>query len=211
MERSGRDPWGIGGGTPFGEVLLAGVLFGLTGRFGVFKPPNPDCRILSRVVAFVGGGNLRAGRLGRSSCSGSFVSSGPYVGASSPDGRRTGRGGGAGDFSDRIEERVGKAGRDGLTGGEGEAPLPRNEDSFEVNPLVRPLSLESDLDSEREGGCTSIGSSLIRLGGNTGSSVSPQAGALMRPLPVVPVVLVELTDVVDAPRPRLFTVVAVVE
>lgn len=57
-----------------------------------------------------------------------------------------------------------------------------------------------DLDS-RGGGLRSARSSLGRFGGNAGSSASPHAGALILPL------LLELTDVVEAPR----TLVAAVE
>lgn len=78
--------------------------------------------------------------------------------------------------------------------------MPRKDDNLEVNPL--------SFDSERGGGggsCASI-SSWVRFGGSLGNSVWPQAGAFMRLLPVD---WYELTEVVDAPRPRLWAVAAV--
>lgn len=72
--------------------------------------------------------------------------------------------------------------------------MPRGAEIFDVKPPTL------DLDS-RGGGLRSSRSSLGRLGGNGGSSASPQAGALILPLPL------ELTNVVEAPR----TLVAAVE
>jgi len=100
--------------------------------------------------------------------------------------------------------RDGKDSRDGEE--EDSVSLPRKDDIFELKPFLKPkplmLGLDSDdLDSERGGGLKSAKSSLGRLGGSAGSSISPQAGALMRPLPL------ELTEVVEAPR----TLVAAVE
>lgn len=73
--------------------------------------------------------------------------------------------------------------------------LPRKDDIFEVRLLTL------DLDSGRGGGLKSTGSSLGRLGGSVGNSVSPHAGALILLLPL------ELTEVVEAPRPTLVAAV----
>lgn len=96
----------------------------------------------------------------------------------------------------------GRDGKDGKLGrvadGEDAVSLPRNDDIFELKPFLNPkplMLLDSEgLDSERGGGLKSARSSFGRLGGSVGSSVSPHAGALMRPLPL------ELMDVVEAPR-----------
>lgn len=76
---SGREASGIGGGGPFGAVLL-----GRDGRLGLLFP-NPSC-LASCIVGADGGGGrfLRAGRLGLESRDAAFV----VVGT--PDGRRGG-------------------------------------------------------------------------------------------------------------------------
>lgn len=192
LERSGRDPVGTGGGTLLS--LSEGVLFGLGGML-LFSPPNPRCRASGILFTAEGGGNRRAGSLGLTSSS-STSSIEPLGCVSAPDGRRGGCRGPGGDESlaDGLDDRLG---RDAVEVEEDEDPgsLPRKEDSFPVNPPVL------NLDSDRVAGFRSIGSSFGRLGGSTGSSVSPHAGALMRPLPI------ELIDVVEAPRPQLVAVV----
>lgn len=194
--RSGRDPVGTGGGTLLAALFPVGVLLGLGGMLGLlFSPPNPSCRGSGRLFTAEGGGSRRAGRLGLTSSS----SASPWVSldcVSTPDGRRGGSRGPAGDGS-RADGREGTLGRDDVDVGEDEDPgiFPRRADSFPVNPLLL------NLDSDRGAGVRSIGSSLGRLGGSTGRSVSPHAGALMRPFPL------ELRDVVEAPRPTLVAVV----
>lgn len=195
LVRSGLDPVGTGGGT-LAAPFSVGVLLGLGGILGfLFNPPNPDCRAFAILFAAEGGGSGRFGSLGLASSS-SASPFAPLVSVSTPDGRRRGSRGTEGDESlaDRRERILG---RDGVEEDEEEDPgsFPRREESFPVNPL------ELNLDSERGAGVRSIGSSFGRLGGSTGSSVSPHAGALMRPLPL------ELTDVVDVPRPTLVAVV----
>jgi hypothetical protein len=193
LARSGRDPVGTGGGTLL--PLSEGVLFGL-GILGLlFSPPNPRCRESGILFTEEGGGNRRAGSLGLASSS-SASSIEPFGCVSAPEGRRGGSRGPGGDES-LADGRDDKLGRDAVEVEEDDDPgsLPRKADSFPVNPPVL------NLDSDRVAGFRSTGSSFGRLGGSTGSSVSPHAGALMRPLPM------ELTDVVEAPRPRLVAVV----
>lgn len=173
-----------------------GVLFGLGGILGLlFSPPNPSCRASGILFIAEGGGNRRAGRLGLASSSLASPLE-PSVCVSAPDGRRGRTRGTEGDES-LADGRHDRLGRDAVEVEEDEDPgiLPRKEDNFPVNPPAL------DLDSDRVAGFRSIGSSFGRLGGSTGSSVSPHAGALMRPLPM------ELTDVVEAPRPTLVAVV----
>lgn len=194
LARSGRDPVGTGGGTLL--PLTEGVLFGLGGMLGLlFSPPNPRCRASGILFTADGGGNRRATRLGLASSS-SASSIEPLGCVSAPEGRRGGSRGPGGDES-LADGRDDRLGRDAVEVEEDEDPgsLLRKADSFPVNPPVL------NLDSDRVAGFRSTGSSFGRLGGSTGSSVSPHAGALMRPLPM------ELTDVVEAPRPRLVAVV----
>lgn len=196
LARSGRDPVGTGGGTLLAAPFSVGVLLGRAGILGLlFRPPKPSFRASGRLFTAEGGGNRRAGRLGLASSS-SASPLVPLICVSTPDGRRVGSRGTEGDGS-LADGREGTLGRDGVEEDDDEDPgiFPRRADSFPVNPPVL------NLDSERGGGVKSIGSSFGRLGGSTGSSVSPHAGALIRPLPV------ELTDVVEAPRPTLVAVV----
>lgn len=73
--------------------------------------------------------------------------------------------------------------------------------NFEVNLEDKPPKLLLLLRVGRGGG-SAIGSFGLR-GGSVGSSVSPHAGAFMRPFPV------EFTEVVEAPRPAVAAVDAV--
>lgn len=105
-----------------------------------------------------------------------------------------GSGGGGGD-SVRADGRKGILGRES----EGIDFLPRKADIFDVSPLT------ADFDSVRGSGVKSTGVSFARFGGSAGSSVSPHAGALIRPFPL------EFSEVVEAPRPTLVAFVATVE
>lgn len=203
LDRSGRDPCGIGGGVLFAvEVLL-----GLEGMAGLLRdPPYPDSRASLISVADGVGGSRRGGRPGTGSAYD------PFDTGSCSEGRRAGRRGANSphDPFERVscsEGRRGSCGtvdssdcdlgRNGMLGREGAADdlsLPRKAEIFDVNPPIL------DLDS-RGGGLVSTKSSLGRLGGNAGRSVSPHAGAWILPLPL------ELIDAVEAPR----TPVAVVE
>lgn len=198
LARSGRDPVGTGGGTLLVAPFSVGVLLGRGGMLGLLlSPPNPNLRASGRLFTVEGGGKRRAGRLGfASSSSPSASQMVPFVCVSTPDGRREGSRGTEGEGSP-ADGREGTLGRVGVEEVDDEDPgiFPRRADSFPVNPAVL------NLDSERGVGVKSIGSSFGRLGGSTGSSVSPHAGALIRPLPV------ELTDVVEVPRPTLVAVV----
>lgn len=88
LDRSGREPSGIGGGVPLDAVLL-----GLGGIVGLLLP-NPNCLASLICAAAGGGGNaLRIGRL-------TLVSSPvPFVSACTPDGRRGGSRGTGGSSS----------------------------------------------------------------------------------------------------------------
>jgi hypothetical protein len=79
LDRSGREPSGIGGGVPLEADLL-----GLGGIVGLLSP-NPNC-LASLICAAVGGGGnvLRIGRLALESSPVRFVS------ACTPGGRRGG-------------------------------------------------------------------------------------------------------------------------
>lgn len=79
LDRSGREPCGIGGGVPPGAVLL-----GRDGRLGLLLP-NPNCRASCILAADGGGGSvLRMGKLGATS------GDAPFWSACAPDGRRGG-------------------------------------------------------------------------------------------------------------------------
>lgn len=215
LERSGREPCGIGGGVP----LLVGALL---------RSPKPVFRILLRSDADALGGSLRAGRAGLDSS----ASLPPFDCASRPEGRRGGNCGTGGAFplacgregKVGVEDslgREGRLGRDGKLGREdeedeeGAGAFPRMELNLAVRPPDRPPRVEDDLedrpprveddlDSERGAGVRSI-SSFGRFGGSAGSVVSPHAGALILPFAVP----VEFTEVVEAPRTLVAVVFAV--
>jgi hypothetical protein len=163
----------------------------------LFSPPNPDFRASWRSKLDGVGGNRRGGKPGAGS------SAAPLDCTSCPEGRREGSCG-----ADCASAAFGRDGKDGKLSRDEEdededaVSLPRKDDIFVLKPFLKPKPVrDDDLDSELGGGLKSARSSFGRLGGSAGSSVSPHAGALMRPLPL------ELTDVVEAPR----TLVAAVE
>lgn len=88
LDRSGREPCGIGGGVPLGAVLL-----GLGGKVGLVLP-NPNC-LASLICAAVGGGG-NVFRIGRLTLESSLV---PFVSVCTPDGRRGGSRGTGGSSS----------------------------------------------------------------------------------------------------------------
>lgn len=216
LERSGREPCGIGGGAP----LLVGVLLALPGIEGrLSRSPKPVFRMLFRCDADALGGSLRAGRAGLDSS----VSLPPFDCACRPEGRRGGNCGPGGSFPSAcgregrvgVEDPLGRESRLGRDGKlkreeeeeeeeEGAGAFPRMELNLAVRPPDKPPRVEDDLDSERGDGVKSI-SSFGRFGGSTGSAVSPHAGALILPFAVP----VEFTEVVEAPRTLVAVVFAV--
>lgn len=85
LDRSGREPCGIGGGVPLGPVPLG---------LGELVLPNPNC-LASLICAAVGGGG-NVFRIGRLMLKSSPV---PFVSACTPDGRRGGSRGTGGSSS----------------------------------------------------------------------------------------------------------------